>query len=708
MVSSGTGKQQRREIIELPDLLQNLCDARRTGTLVLTGPDSRMAYLYMRDGALAAAFDGDPEFLGKALVKTRALEWEQLAEFNEFFRPTPATLDRLLIEQKRADDIALREAREFVVRELVCEVLTWQRPRSEFHEGAPLPELARVNLPHESTTLPTKPLIMNGVYQLDEWTRVRDVVRSDGDVPIPTDEGPAPEGRSAEVFELVDGERTVSELVALARMSRFDANDELRDLIEKGSVRLLGRRELVELGRRLQETAEPTSETLIAIYERAEELGTDDDDLRLWLAKAREARGDFEEASRRYLQVARSKRAEKGATGALRRALMLRPDDGALQRELIQKFFDEGRMEDAALQLERYVEWLRERGDPIAAYRAARPLLEQLDEFEEMLVLHAELSAESGNPSEATGLYRRIAAIRLDSELSEEFSNEEQVEVLDKVLALEPADLDVRWRLTQLLIEGKSERAAQELQAFVDRGPKDERVLQAYDQLGELQPERSLVGPRAEALLSRGELDQAQLLLASALEQEGDLDDALLPTFEAFHAAQRNSTSHELLARALLKASRVRLGITSLLALGAKQLENEEEDDALRTYELALRHDPYDWTCRSALAELLLLGGTPDAWRENLRALVDIARIGGRLDVAVETLKVYTNEVPGDPAARLELVRLQLQRGGGQALADLRAFALSCVESEDRGLLRWAIDEAKARSAPESWFEGLP
>ena len=59
------------EIVEFPVLLQNLCDARRSGTLVVDG--ERSLCLYLREGSLAAAYDGDPEFLAKALVKTRAL-----------------------------------------------------------------------------------------------------------------------------------------------------------------------------------------------------------------------------------------------------------------------------------------------------------------------------------------------------------------------------------------------------------------------------------------------------------------------------------------------------------------------------------------------------------------------------------------------------------------------------------------------------------
>ena len=94
-------------------------------------------------------------------------------------------------------------------------------------------------------------LLGTGVYQLDEWTRVRDLVPSDGDVPARVEDGPAAEGRAAEILELVDGQRTVAELLAQARMGRFDACDELRGLVEGGSVRMLGRRELVDLGRTL-------------------------------------------------------------------------------------------------------------------------------------------------------------------------------------------------------------------------------------------------------------------------------------------------------------------------------------------------------------------------------------------------------------------------------------------------------------------------
>lgn len=509
------------EIIDLPDLLQSLCDAGRTGTLVLTGPSQGSAYLYLRAGELAAAFDGDPDFLGRALVKVGALSAEQLHELLGFFRPTPATLARTLLERGQLEEADLGRTHAFVIQELLAEVLSWERPRPEFHDGPPLPELVRVDLPHPGVSLPTKATLMNAVCQLDEWGPIRATLPSDRDVPVRVREGE----RDDPLLSLVDGVRDVGEVVALAPMPRLEASSSLAEHARAGRLRLLEVEELLQLAERA------TAWKLIAVCERVEELDPGRAGLGLRLAEAYEALGQFEAASRRFLELARElRRSPEGrdqSTALIRRAYELRPEDGSLQRRLIEQLIEQDELEEAALQAEAYVDLLRGRGDPIATLRAARGLLEQLSEFQEMLVLQAELSAEAGNRLEAVRLFRRVAEIRLGAP-EDEYDAEEKLEVLEQIIELDPEELN---RLAADMVGRGERRAAQDVYREVLRGnPFDLDCREALAGLLVAPEERAarLENLRALARLARigGEPPRAVAALERYLEELPDDPDA--------------------------------------------------------------------------------------------------------------------------------------------------------------------------------------
>jgi tetratricopeptide (TPR) repeat protein len=681
-----------------------MCDARRTGSLVLRGATGRTVILYLRDGDVAAAFDQDEDLLGKCLVKTGALTWKELDEFTKFFQPIPATFAKVLVDQRKVDAEAVRKARNFAIRELVFEALSWDRAASEFYDELPVPQLVRAGLPPDGPGLSTKPLLMMAVTQLDEWALIRVVVPSDGDVPVPvgSDAGGA-------LLELIDGTRSVAEVVARAAVGRFAALEQLKALVETGAVRLRDVDELKSLAEGLRDEVD-NRDKRIALFQRAEELGLDDDAVCLWLADAYEARGDRVEASRRLLAVARKQPRSEDALGIMRRALRLRPDDGSLQRELIQRLIDQGRSEDAAMQVETYVAWLRKRGEPIQTLKAARSVLEQLDEFEEMLVLQAELSAEAGNRAQAVRLYGRIARIRLDSDLADEFSLDERVDVLERILALEPSELDTRWRLVQLLSPTRTEQAAAELQEFIahGRGGDDPRLAEAYELLQELDPTLSLTGARAEACLDAGDKDGAEALLRAALADGAAApDEAVVDACERLFSVARTPESHDLLATALLESGQLKRGLAELGLLGADHARGGDDEAALAAYAKALEYDPFDWGTRSALAEVLLELGSPSEWLDNLRALVDIARIRGDGDTSRATLGVYVQEAPEDVAARMRWVQELVACKDESALEHLLEFAVDHAAQSNKGLVAWAIEQAKTLDAPPEWFEGL-
>jgi hypothetical protein len=147
-------------------------------------------------------------------------------------------LGDILVDSGRVTPEQLREALAKQSSELVYEVLRWPRGRFEFRRET-LPALAE----SAKLSLPVASVVMEGFRRVDEWRLVevglgdfeavlqKDAVAVDA---AGIDRLAKPEQR---MLELVDGERTVREIVHQSHMSSFDACKILYQLIEARLVR---------------------------------------------------------------------------------------------------------------------------------------------------------------------------------------------------------------------------------------------------------------------------------------------------------------------------------------------------------------------------------------------------------------------------------------------------------------------------------------
>jgi DNA-binding response OmpR family regulator len=147
-------------------------------------------------------------------------------------------LGDILVDSGRVTRDQLRDALARQSSELVYEVLRWPRGRFEFRrETLPaLAESARLGLPVAS-------VVMEGFRRVDEWRLVEAGVGNFEAVlqkdPVAVDAAGVerlakPEQR---MLEMIDGERTVREIVQQSHMSSFDACKILYSLIEARLVR---------------------------------------------------------------------------------------------------------------------------------------------------------------------------------------------------------------------------------------------------------------------------------------------------------------------------------------------------------------------------------------------------------------------------------------------------------------------------------------
>jgi CheY-like chemotaxis protein len=157
-------------------------------------------------------------------------------------REEPTTSRRLLgdllVDAGRVTREQLRDALARQSSELVYDVLRWPRGRFEFR-SEPLPALAE----SAQLSLPVASVVMEGFRRVDEW-RIVEADLGDFDSVLQKDPVAIEQGgvdrlakQEQKLLEIVDGKRSVREIIAASHMSSFDVCKILFQLLEARLVR---------------------------------------------------------------------------------------------------------------------------------------------------------------------------------------------------------------------------------------------------------------------------------------------------------------------------------------------------------------------------------------------------------------------------------------------------------------------------------------
>jgi DNA-binding response OmpR family regulator len=235
-------------IIPIGAALQLLQVEGKTGVLVV-GDGSMEVTISLRDGLidLVQARGAGREFrLGRYFVERGLVTDEDIDRMLRRSPPPHSSQEKaarkllgaLLVDSGRVTGEQLRDALARQSSELVYEVLRWPRGRFEFRREPPPPlaESARLGLPVAS-------VVMEGFRRVDEWRLVESGLGSFESVlledpgaveSIDVDRLAMAEQR---LLRMIDGERTVREIIEESHMSSFDACKILFQLLESRLVR---------------------------------------------------------------------------------------------------------------------------------------------------------------------------------------------------------------------------------------------------------------------------------------------------------------------------------------------------------------------------------------------------------------------------------------------------------------------------------------
>lgn len=248
----------------IADILQLIALQKKTGLLTLRSPDDNVTLGFV-DGRLVSAESSAKRLdtrLGTLLVRTHRLRPESLQKALEIQSQTLQRLGFILLKNGFCSAEDLREGLDTQVRKITYGLFRWTDGEYSFEA------LDRIDYDHEFVTpVAVEGLLMEGARMMDEWPIISKVVRSSDIVyrrhpvaqavePADTEEGAEEVGETTllrktkerkghaikisraewTVYELVDGQRSVAEIVERTFLSEFEGAKAFYDLVSRGLV----------------------------------------------------------------------------------------------------------------------------------------------------------------------------------------------------------------------------------------------------------------------------------------------------------------------------------------------------------------------------------------------------------------------------------------------------------------------------------------
>jgi uncharacterized protein DUF4388 len=254
----------------LADIFQLIGLQRKTGVLTLKGKDDTVTVTFL-DGKVVGADSLSHRLetrLGHVLMKSGMLTQEQLGRALEIQKETLQRLGFILTHYSIISTDSLKQALQLQIMQIIFRLFRWKDGDYHFSQETTI-EYDRDHV----VPITAESILMEGARMIDEWPIIEKRIRSsdmvfarkkatgqeivvvggdevdevDFDSPSPATGVKKKAGGSdkirisqeeKQVYDLVDGKRTVAEVVEMSRLSEFDTSKALyelltRDLIEE-------------------------------------------------------------------------------------------------------------------------------------------------------------------------------------------------------------------------------------------------------------------------------------------------------------------------------------------------------------------------------------------------------------------------------------------------------------------------------------------
>jgi len=223
-------------VMALPDLLQWVEMAKKTGLCRFTR-GAIFRQVFFRNGQIVACSSNEPHLLlGQFLIAHGRIDELTLQTYMDLQQRTRRSLGELLIRAGKITDHVLQRLIVAKAEETIFGLFDWPDGTFRFDPDCP-PQKDSMKI-----ELDVHSVLMEGARRFDELNMIREAFPSPNAVLHKTDRDPdAPTVASfmgQKLYEAVNGERTLAEIVLLCRTSEFLACSFLLTLVQRGLVRV--------------------------------------------------------------------------------------------------------------------------------------------------------------------------------------------------------------------------------------------------------------------------------------------------------------------------------------------------------------------------------------------------------------------------------------------------------------------------------------
>jgi len=208
--------------VSFPDILQLLATGKKTGVLEAKTA-TRQKEVAFKDGNIiyASSINSTEDLLGNMLLRRGKISKGNLERAITLHKQTGRQLGTTLIDMGLFDKQEIGECLKLQIEEIVYNLFSWREGDFMFHEGAK-PKSAPF-----AVEMNTMNVIMEGTRRIDEWMEIQKVLPDDttllkvvsipklnvDEITMSLDE--------YKILALINGERTVPDLINLSPMGEF-------------------------------------------------------------------------------------------------------------------------------------------------------------------------------------------------------------------------------------------------------------------------------------------------------------------------------------------------------------------------------------------------------------------------------------------------------------------------------------------------------
>lgn len=226
------------QTVPLSDLLQLVSTAAKTGMLYICRDDQKREIYFKKGSIIYASSSGsEDQLLGNLILSRNKISKADLERALSIQKLTGKKLGAVLLEMTKLTKEELLAFLRMQVEDIVYNLFGWNSGEFIFYDGR-LPPAEQI-----TAELNTMNVIMEGSRRIDEWIKIREVLPPE-DVILEMARDLKTKSSTVKLavndlrlLPLIDGERTVSELLQISPTGEFHTRKALANLITLGLLK---------------------------------------------------------------------------------------------------------------------------------------------------------------------------------------------------------------------------------------------------------------------------------------------------------------------------------------------------------------------------------------------------------------------------------------------------------------------------------------